>query len=165
VGKSDYGQHAKSVIHCCCFYDLDDLVSRRSGMPAAIHLLFRIRKDSFLQCCMQEVDAITDSCTQGIAVVAVGAGALESCRASVWLSAYPDPTIAVYAQPDEVYKRGGWRNQNRSIEKFKETEYSPYRQSLYRNAKYQCDVTELSLDQARAHFVCKINEILQGRHA
>jgi hypothetical protein len=86
---------------------------------------------------------------------------LESSRAGVWLSGHPDPTIAVVASAEEVYKRRWEINHTGTLQQFKEKEYSAYRLGLYNGTKYRCDVTGLSLDKARANFMCKINEILR----
>jgi hypothetical protein len=88
-----------------------------------------------------------------------------SCGAGAWLSAHPGPTIAVVASEEEVYKRGWEVNRTGPFPLFKAIEYSAARQALYQSAKYQCNVTGLSLDKARAKFVSKINEILRGRLA
>jgi shikimate kinase len=158
VGKSDYGEHAAKVVPDCRFFDLDALVSRRAGIPAS-QLLGQKGSDAFLRSCQQEVDDISHSCTQGIAVVAVGAGALESGSVGDWLSRHAGPTIAVVAPPDEVYRRGGPRNIDRSLERFTQTEYSPRRKGLYyKSSTYQLDVAGLPLEEARIRFACLIRD-------
>ena len=160
VGKSDYGKYANEAVPQCQFFDLDNLVSQRAGTPAG-QLLPRIGKDAFLDRCRQEVDALLQCCPKSVAVVAVGAGALESHCAGPWLSRHPGPTIAVVAAPDEVYRRGGKRNRNRTLGKFIAAEYSQHRQSLYKTAKYQCCVTGLSLEEARNRFTDMIGSLLK----
>lgn len=160
VGKSDYGEYAKKMVPGCLFFDLDSLVRKRVGMSVG-QLLPQIGNDAFLDCCQQEVDALLQSCPESVAVVAVGAGALQSYRAGAWLSRHPGPTIAVVAAPDEVYRRGGKRNQNRTLYQFIATEYSQHRQSLYKTAKHQCCVTGLSLEEARNHFTDMIGSLLK----
>ena len=78
-----------------------------------------------------------------------------------WLSRFPGPTIVVVAPADEVYRRGGQRNSNRTLEQFKEVEYSPYRQSLYNAAKYQCCVAGLSVQEGRSRFVELISKLIE----
>jgi shikimate kinase len=163
VGKSDYGQHAASAVPGCRFFDLDTLVGERSGMPAS-QLLPQINNDAFLHCCQQEVEALMQSCTEGIAVVAVGAGALQSDEADAWLAGYSGPTIAVVADAEEVYRRGGKRNSDRTIEDFQKVEYSEHRQRLYDTAKYQCCVTGLSLKEARNRFTDMIRKLIMQSH-
>ena len=158
VGKSDYGQHAAKMVPGCRFFDLDSLVGKRSGTPAS-QLLPQIREDAFLHRCQQEVEAQLQSCTEGVAVVAVGAGALQSGEAHAWLSRYPGPTIAVVAAAEEVYRRGGPRNSNRDLSEFKRVEYSEYRERLYHTAKYQCCVTGLLVEKARNHFTKLIRKL------
>ena len=160
VGKSDYGKHAKETVPGCQFFDLDSLVSKRAEMPAS-QLLPQIGNDAFLDCCQQEVDTLLLSCPESVVVVAVGAGALQSDRAGAWLSRHPGPMIAVVAAPDEVYRRGDERNQNRTLDQFIATEYSQHRQSLYKTAKYQCCVTGLSLEEARNRFTDMIGSLIK----
>jgi shikimate kinase len=162
VGKSDYGRRAAEVIPDCRFFDLDDLVSQRSGTRAS-QLLGQIGNDAFLDLCQYEVDDISRSCTQGIAVVAVGAGALQSDRVGAWLSRHVGPTIAVVAPPDEVYTRGRERNRNRTLEQFTATEYSRRRQGLYQTAKHQFKVAGLPVDEARVRFSDMIHNLFTKR--
>lgn len=160
VGKSDYGLHAANEVSECCFLDLDELVGKESGLPAG-KLLPQIGNDAFFEVCRRQVDTLLKSWTQGIAIVAVGAGTLQSDKAYDWLLQYLDPTIAVVAPPEEVYLRGGTRNQNRNIDEFKRTEYSQYRRRLYEIAKYQCDVGGLPLEDARGRFKTMIRKLSQ----
>jgi shikimate kinase len=160
VGKSDYGKYAQETLPGCRFFDLDSLVHKRAGTPVS-QLLPQIGNDAFLKRCQHEVDVLLQSCLESIAIIAVGAGALQSGHAGAWLLHHPDPTIAVVASPDEVYRRGGERNRNRTLEQFTETEYSQHRQSLYEAAKYQCCVTGLSLEEARNHFTNMIGGLLE----
>lgn len=163
VGKSDYGQHAAKVVPRCRFFDLDSLVSRRSCTPAS-KLLPQIGNDAFLCCCQQEVEALLQSCTEGVAVVAVGAGALQSNQAHAWLAGHPGPTIAVVATAEEVYARGGRRNSDRTIEAFKKVEYAGHRKLLYNAAEHQCCVTGLSVEKARNHFTNLIRKLIIQSH-
>jgi shikimate kinase len=162
VGKSDYGGHAAQVIPDCRFFDLDALVSQRAGVRAS-QLLGQIGHDAFLDRCQQEMAAITQSRTQGIAIVVVGAGVFDSGRFGAWLSGHAGPTIAVVAPPDEVYRRGGERNRNRTLEQFTATEYSQRRQSLYKAAKYQFDVAGLQVNEARVRFADRVRSLLTMR--
>lgn len=162
VGKSDYGRHAAEVIPDCHFFDLDDLVSQRSGIRAS-QLLGQIGNDAFLNRCRQDVQAISQSCAEGIAIVAVGAGALQSGHVDAWLSRHVGPTIAVVAPPDEVFKRGGERNRNRNLQQFTATEYSPHRQGLYEAAKYHCNVAGLAVEEARVRFSGMISNLFTKR--
>ncbi len=98
-----------------------------------------------------------EASSEGIAIVAVGAGALESPHAREWLSQYPGPTVAVVAAPEEVHRR---RSLNRALAQFREVEYSSRRQELYASAKFQCPVTGLSLDQAQTRFADLIRQVL-----
>lgn len=159
VGKSDYGKHVERMNPKCRFFDLDRLVRERVGERVS-QLLPRIGNDAFLELCQQEVTALSESCNESVAVVAVGAGALQSNLAGSWLSYHPDPTIAIIANSVEVYQRGGKRNQGRPFEEFFETEYSQYRQSLYKAAKYQCCVTGLSVEEARNCFADLIHRLV-----
>jgi shikimate kinase len=163
VGKSDYGQHVAKTVPGCRFYDLDSLVGERSGTPAS-QLLPQIRDDAFLHLCQQEVEVLLQSSTEDVAVVAVGAGALQSGEAHAWLSRYSGGTIAVVAAAEEVYKRGGPRNKDRTLEGFKKVEYSECRQRLYETARYQCCVTGLSLEKARARFTDLIRKLVMQSH-
>jgi shikimate kinase len=160
VGKSTYGEHAAKVVPGCRFFDLDKLVSQRASICAP-QLLGQIGHDKFLESCQREVDTITKSWVQGIAVVAVGAGAYDSEHFRSWLSRHVGPTIAVVAPPDEVYRRGGDRNRTRSLEEFTHAEYSsPRRKGLYQAAKHQCDVTGLTLDEAKVRFSHMVRDLL-----
>ena len=163
VGKSDYGRHAANVIPDCRFFDLDELVSQRSRTPAS-QLLGQIGNDAFLGRCQQEVDAISQSCTQDVAVVAVGAGALQSGHVGAWLSRHVGLTMAVVAPPAEVYRRGGDRNRNRTLEQFIATEYSQHRQRLYETAKCRCCVTGLSVEEAKNRFADIIRKLVMQSH-
>jgi shikimate kinase len=158
VGKSDYGKHVEVTIPGCQFFDLDSLVREHSGTPAS-QLLPRIGNDAFLDRCRQEVDALMQSCTENVVIVAVGAGALQSGHAGAWLSRHQGPTVAVVAAPDEVYRRGGKRNRGRTLDQFTATEYSQHRQSLYETAKYQCCVTGLTVEEARNRFIDLIRNL------
>jgi shikimate kinase len=162
VGKSDYGKHAAATIPGCQFFDLDSLVRGRAGMPAS-KLLPQIGNDAFLDRCRQEVDVLMQSCTAQVVVVAVGAGALQSGRAGAWLSQHQGPTIAVVASPDEVYRRGGVRNQNRTLDEFSATEYSQHRRRLYEIARHQCCVTGLTAGEARNRFGDLIRNLATNR--
>lgn len=159
AGKSDYGSHAEKVIPRCRFFDLDKLVRERSNTPVS-QLLPQIKNDAFLGLCQREVDVLLQSWNGGIAIIAVGAGALESVNAGSWLSQHPGPTIVVIAPPDEVYSRGGDRNKNRNLAQFTVTEYSQHRRSLYKAAKYECDVAGLSVEDSRIRFVEIIRSLL-----
>lgn len=161
VGKSDYGEYAQKTLQGCQFFDLDSLVRKQKKIPVS-QLLPKIGNDAFLKCCQHEVDALFKSYLESTAIVAVGAGALQSRHASGWLSCHPGPTIAVIASPDEVYKRGGKRNCDRSLAQFTETEYSQARWDLYNAAKYQCCVTGLSLEDARNHFKNMVDGLLKN---
>ena len=159
VGKSDYGSHAAKVIPMCHFFDLDELVRERSNMPV-VQLLPQIGNDTFLGLCQREVADLLQSRNGGIAIIAVGAGGLQSVNAGSWLSQHPGPTIVVIASPDEVYRRGGPRNKDRDLDQFTKTEYSQHRRNLYKTAKYKCDVTGLSAEDARIRFVELIRSLL-----
>jgi shikimate kinase len=160
VGKSECGKYAEVVIPDCHFFDLDEIVSKRSGTRADL-LLGRIGPDAFLDFCKTEVDAISKSYIQGIAVVAVGAGALQSLRAGAWLSQHPGPTLAVFAPAEEVRRRP--RNQHRRIEEFKATEFSQHRQGLYEAAKCKVIVAGLTVEEARVRFSDKIRDLFTKR--
>jgi shikimate kinase len=160
AGKSDYGRHAAKAVPRCEFFDLDGLVGKRSGTPAS-QLLPKIGNDAFLHRCQQEIEALQNSRTETAAIVAVGAGALQSDQAHAWLSGYPGPTVAVLAPNTEVYSRGSERNRNRSLEEFTATEYSERRQRLYETAKYRCCVGGLSVEAARGQFTDLIRGLLR----
>jgi shikimate kinase len=160
VGKSASGESAAQEIPSCQFFDVDAIVSKKSGMPAS-QLLGQKGPDAFFSVCRHEIEKIAQSSGGRTAIMAVGAGALVSHLARGFLSCFSTRTIALVAAADEVYKRGGQRNQARTLQQFKDTEYSPYRLDLYRNAKYQCDVTGLSLDKTKARFIGLIKAILQ----
>jgi shikimate kinase len=162
VGKSTCVEYAAGKLSGCRFFDLDKLVGQRAGIPAC-ELLGKVGADGFLQCCQHEVNAMLQSCTDIVSLVDVGAGALESPRASAWLSQHQGLTIAVVAPPDEVYRRGGWRNRNRNLDQFTRTEYSEYRQSLYNAATYRCDVNGLPVDDARTCFTDMLRTLLTKR--
>src|SRR5260370_22107258 len=123
VGKSDYGRHAMEAIPKCQFLDLDRLVREKSGTPVS-QLLPQIGEDAFHALCRQAVGEIMESCTADITIVAVGAGALESPHATDWISGHQGPTVALVADPDEVYRRGRERNRDRPFEAFFKTEHS-----------------------------------------
>jgi shikimate kinase len=160
VGKTDYGKHMQVMIPGCQFFDLDKLVGEKLGVPVS-QLLPQIGDDAFLDCCQEEVDALMQSRPESVVVVAVGAGALQSDRAVAWLLQHQGPTVAVVAAPDEVYKRGGVRNLDRTLDQFTATEYSQPRQTLYEAAKYRCDVTGLSVEEARNRFMDLIRNLTQ----
>lgn len=162
VGKSTCAVFAAGKLPGCQSFDLDKLVGQRAGVPAC-HLLGKVGADGFLQCCLREVGALLESGTDVVSLVDVGAGALESHRAGAWLSQHQGRTIAVVAPPDEVYRRGGWRNQNRSLDQFIGTEYSEYRKSLYKAATYQCDVKGLPVEDARDRFTDMIRDLFTKR--
>lgn len=161
VGKSTCVEYAAGKLPGCRAFDLDKLVGQRAGMPA-YRLLGEVGADGFLQSCQREVDALL-SRAHVVSLIDVGAGVLESHRAATWLSKHQGPTIAVVAPPDEVYRRGGWRNQDRNLGQFTKTEYSDYRQSLYRAATYQCDVKGLPVEAARTRFTDMIRNLLTKR--
>jgi hypothetical protein len=136
VGKSECGKHAGDSIEGCSFYDLDALIRERSGMQVTkFHL--QVGDDGFLDHCRQAVGALMASCTDGIAVVAVGAGALQSLKAK---------------------ERGGRRNIDRTFDAFYETEYSKRRLDIYSVPRYTCSVAGLSLEEAKGRFV----EVVKG---
>jgi shikimate kinase len=151
VGKSDYARYAQHVLDDCECLDLDALVSEASGMRAS-ELLPAIGNDRFLDVCRQQVDALANCAGGHLVLVPVGAGVLQSDGALTWLESHSGPVVTVIADPTEVYKRGGKRNENRSLDQYIATEYSPQRQAIYRSASHRCDVSGLSLDDARRAF-------------
>jgi shikimate kinase len=157
VGKSACGEYAASAIPKCQFSDLDVLVRSRSGNPSVMELFNQIGPEAFFGRCQQEVSALLMSSSEGVALVAVGAGALEAPHAQEWLSQHPGPTIAVVAAPHEVHRR---RSLGRTLAEFTAIEFSPHRQHLYDSAKYKCSVTGMSLDEAKTRFAELIREIL-----
>jgi len=158
VGKSDYGEHVSKTIPECQFFDLDSLVRDRSGTPVS-QLLPQVGNDRFLELCQQEVNALLKSNDDVFSIVAVGAGALQSDHALAWLTQHPGPTLAIVAAPEEVYKRGGKRNHDRTLGEFIAIEYSETRKSLYDSAEHLCSVTGLSVEEARNRFTDMIRMI------
>jgi shikimate kinase len=161
VGKSDYGKHASEAISGCQFFDLDSVLHERLGTPVS-QLLPQIGSEAFLDRCQGEVCRVMASCRAGITVIAVGAGALQSRRAKDWILGHQGPTVAVVAAPDEVYNRGGARNQQRTFEEFAQTEYSEYREDLYGTARSLFCVTRLSVLDARGGFTALIRKLADG---
>jgi len=157
VGKSELGQCAEHQIVGCQFYDLDNLVKKSTGISTG-ELLPNIGNDAFLELCQEEVNALGCKCSDQLCVVAVGAGAPQSSDALEWLRCHS--TVAVTASAEEVYKRGGPRNKDRSFEQFKQTEYSEDRNRIYESAEHKLDVDGLSLQQAKERFVELIESIL-----
>ena len=160
VGKSDYDRFAAQQIPACRFADLDELVGQEWNIPASV-MLPQIGNDQFRDRCEQEVRKIAASESDGSALVAVGAGALQSAGSGIWVSGHYGLTIAVVASSEEVFGRGGARNVRRTITQFHETEYSQHRQQLYGKAAHRCDVTGLSLDEARQKFVGMVRKLTE----
>lgn len=158
VGKSDYGRFAAQQIPDCQFADLDELVGLQWSMRAS-EMLPKIGNDRFRERCEQVVRKITREKSTSITLVAVGAGALQSAGSGAWISGHEGSTIAVMAPPEDVFGRGGARNASRTFEQFRETEYSEHRQRLYKKAAHCCDVTGLSLENARPRFVDLVRQI------
>jgi shikimate kinase len=156
VGKSTLGEYAEQKIPGCRFYDLDKLVKKRTGKSTG-KLLPKIGNDAFLNLCQTEVKKLASECPGKLCIVAVGAGALQSCHVLEWLKIHS--TLAITALAREVYERGGARNQERSFEEFKQTEYSPCRIQIYSSADHTLAVDGLSLQQAKEQFVQLIKSI------
>jgi shikimate kinase len=150
VGKSKLGEYAGQKIANCQFFDLDKLVKVRIGRSTG-ELLRKIGNDAFLDLCCKEVDVLCDKCLDGLCIVAVGSGALQSYHALEWLRQHS--TLAITAPAEEVYKRGGERNRNRTLEEFEQTEYSPNRIQIYDSADYRLVVNGLKEQQARDRFL------------
>lgn len=159
VGKTTYGRHVEEVIPECQFFDIDRLVHKRWNKSVR-QQLHDDGNNAFFKRCQQVVDGLLQHCNESVGIAALGAGALQSDLVSTWLSNYPDPTIAIVADPDEVYRRGKQRNQNRTFEQFREMEYSQRRKDLYNIAQYQCYVSKLSLEEAKHYFADMIRNIL-----
>jgi hypothetical protein len=76
---------------------------------------------------------------------------------------HPGPTVVVYAPAEQVHRRSKEKGlEKRSLSAYVEIEYNQKRNALYALARCCCDVSGLSLDAARAHFVSRIREILKG---
>ena len=150
VGKSTLGEYAEQKIANCQFFDLDRLVKGRTGRSTD-ELLPEIGNDAFLALCRKEVDLLSDERLDGLCIVAIGAGALQSCHALEWLRQHS--TLAITAPAEEVYSRGGKRNENRTLKEFEQTEYSPYRIQIYDSADYKLAVDGLSESQAKDGFL------------
>lgn len=151
VGKSDYGTYAEMTIVGCHFFDLDKLVEAREKVPAG-QLLPKIGNDAFLNLCCEEVVRLSSSDENDIKIIAVGAGALQSSHAREWISKHAGPSIAIMASCEEVYVRGGERNENRALGEFTQVEYSDDRKRIYEAARIQFSVSGLSLNDARSRF-------------
>jgi shikimate kinase len=158
VGKSTYGAYAETAVSGCRFFDLDVLVRDRAGLSAS-ELLPQVGNDEFLALCKEEVEILRQS-HEGVALVAVGAGALQSALANNWLAEQPDILVAVVADPEEVYLRGERRNRGRPLEEFRSTEYSTRRLALYALADKRCCVTGLTVDDARHSFAELVREVI-----
>jgi len=150
VGKSTLGEYAGQNMVNCQFFDLDKLVKERTGCSTG-KLLPEIENDAFLDLCCREMDILCNECLDGLHIVAIGSGALQSSHALEWLRRYS--TLAITAPAEEVYNRGGARNQNRTLKEFEQTEYSPYRIRIYDSANYKLAVDGLSEQQAKDRFL------------
>jgi Shikimate kinase len=94
VGKTSCGEYAAGKNQHCRFFDLDTLVRERTGTRVS-RLLPQLGDDGFLDACKLEVDVLGNSIEEGITIVAVGAGALQSSQAGPWLANHDGPTIAL----------------------------------------------------------------------
>lgn len=134
-------------------YDLDNLVRTSVKENSAGRLLSKVGYDQFFELCQRAVSRLSH--LSEIYTIAVGAGTLQSHRCVEWLREHP--MIAITAPPEEVYRRGGTRNLRRSLERFCQIEYSPYRIQLYSLADQELDVEGLTLQQAKGRFARLIN--------
>ena len=155
VGKTTLGRHADQIVDCQ-FLDLDRLVAARMECSSS-KLLLSIGNDAFFGVCHDEIELLCNEHPNGLYVVAVGAGTLQSYHALDWLRQYP--TIAILDSPEEVYGRGGARNYYRSFEGFQRVEYSSYRDQIYETADHKLVVVGLSLQRAKDEFLERIKLI------
>jgi shikimate kinase len=163
VGKTTLGEFAGETVAGCKFYDLDKLVEERTGKPAS-RLLPQIGNDEFLEKCKEAIRDLDCNDADKLCVVAIGAGALQSEKALNWLKHHE--TVAITAPATDVYKRGGRRNENRTLESFKDTEYSSRRREIYSSANHVLPVDALPVEEAKKQFVKLLSSIGgRGSHA
>lgn len=149
VGKSSLGRFACEGLPNCEFYDLDDLIKKNNAGESASSVLKRLGADGFFDQSRRAILQVEANCIDQVCVVAVGAGTLQSPQCREFLEKFP--TISIWAPPEEVLCRNPL-GRGREITEYKSTEYSTYRERIYKDSRFQFPVSGLDETTAKQKF-------------
>ena len=155
VGKTSLGNYASTKLSNCKFDDIDSLIAKENDTEKATEVLNKNGPEIFFQKSVEIVENIKNQDDSQLYLIAVGAGTLESHQSKNWLNNYI--TISITAPPEEVRVRDPSKSK-RDFQKFKMTEYSPFRLSLYQSANFNFPVDGLNETEAQTKFVKYLNE-------
>jgi shikimate kinase len=150
IGPSGVGK-STAILHCESselltgwrFIDLDDLVATENDFPAG-DLLPIVGNDEFFNLCRRAADNST-LFLEGNYLVSVGAGALLSNMATDWIQSHH--SVLITAEEGACYLRDQERGGvERTIEQYKESEFSELRKAIYASATLAINTTTITVD-------------------
>lgn len=151
VGKTTLGKCAAGERSYVRFIDLDDLVRPRCvGSDITTGNKYSER---FADLSVDELERLgqENSGDTSLCLVAVGAGSIHTEPARRYIETLPC-RVTIYAEPEEVHHRNP-HLKHRSLDRFKQDEYSAERVRFYNTSQDRVDVSDLNVMEARNEFM------------